>query len=41
VRNIRVSGEGRLSLGRKTETIRVEEIPDSAKVPILRAYLKE
>ncbi|MBA4179775.1 MAG: nitroreductase [Anaerolinea sp.] len=41
VRNIRISGEGRLTLGRRTETIRVEEIPDGAKVPVLRAYLKE
>ena len=41
VRNIRVSLEGRLRLGRKTEAIRVEELPDSAKVPVLRAYLKE
>jgi deazaflavin-dependent oxidoreductase (nitroreductase family) len=41
VRNIRVSGEGRLTLGRQTETVRVEEIADSEKPPILRAYLKE
>lgn len=41
VRNIRVSHEGRLTLGRKTETIRVEELPDGAKVPVLRAYLEE
>lgn len=41
VRNIRVSGEGRLTLGRKTETIRVEELSESARVPVLRAYLKE
>ena len=41
VRNIRVSREGRLTLGRKTETITVEEVPDGEKVPILRAYLKE
>jgi deazaflavin-dependent oxidoreductase (nitroreductase family) len=40
VRNIRVSGEGVLKLGRKSETIQVEEVPDEAKVPILRAYLK-
>lgn len=41
VRNIRVSGEGVLKLGRKRETIGVEELPDEAKGPILRAYLKE
>lgn len=40
VRNIRVSKEGRLTVGRKTETIRVEELADSEKVPLLRAYLK-
>jgi len=39
-RNIRVSGEGKLRLGRKEETIRVEEVPDEAKPPLLRAYLK-
>jgi hypothetical protein len=41
VRNIRVSGEGRLTLGGRTETVRVEEVADSEKPPILRAYLRE
>lgn len=40
VRNIRVSGEGVLKLGRKSETIRVVEVADGEKPPILRAYLK-
>ncbi|MEX0749665.1 MAG: nitroreductase/quinone reductase family protein [Dehalococcoidia bacterium] len=40
VRNIRVSGEGELRLGRKRERITVQEIEDGAKAPILRAYLK-
>ena len=40
VRNIRASGTGELRLGRKRETIRVEELPDATKVPLLRAYLK-
>jgi len=40
VRNIRVTHEGRLKLGRKTETVQVEEVPDAEKPPILRAYLK-
>ena len=41
VRNIRVSHEGVLKLGRKSETVRVEEVAnDETKVPILRAYLK-
>jgi F420H(2)-dependent quinone reductase len=41
VRNIRVSREARLTLGGSTETVRVEEIADTEKPPILRAYLKE
>lgn len=40
VRNIRVSGEGELRLGRKVEPFRVVEVPDDKKLPILRAYLK-
>jgi len=39
VRNIRVTHEGRLTF-RKTELVRVEEVADSEKPPILRAYLK-
>jgi len=41
VRNIRVSREARLTLGRRTETVRVEEVADSDKPPVLRAYLAE
>jgi hypothetical protein len=41
VRNIRVSRTARLTLGRTIETVRVEEVPDGAKPPILRAYLEE
>jgi len=41
VRNIRVSREARLTLGRRTETVRVEELADGDKPPILRAYLEE
>jgi deazaflavin-dependent oxidoreductase (nitroreductase family) len=41
VRNLRVSGEGRLLLGRRVEPFTANEITDDdAKVPILRAYLK-
>ena len=40
VRNIRVSGEGRLSSGRRTEDFRVTELADDEKPPILRSYLK-
>ena len=38
--NMRVAGGGRLVLGRKTEEFTATEVPDDAKVPILRAYLK-
>lgn len=41
VRNIRLSRTARLTLGRETETVRVEEVADRDKPPVLRAYLKE
>ncbi len=41
VRNMRVSGGGRLRLGRKTEDFKATEIPPEPAVPILRAYLKK
>jgi hypothetical protein len=40
VKNIRVSREGELRLGRKREHIRVEEISGEEKVVVLREYLK-
>jgi deazaflavin-dependent oxidoreductase (nitroreductase family) len=40
VRNIRASHEAQLRLGRKTETVHVEEVPDAERPPLLRAYLK-
>jgi deazaflavin-dependent oxidoreductase (nitroreductase family) len=40
VRNIRVSGEGRLMFGRRTEPISVTELADDEKTPLLRAYLQ-
>ncbi|MBE0609352.1 MAG: nitroreductase family deazaflavin-dependent oxidoreductase [Dehalococcoidia bacterium] len=40
VRNIRASGEGVLRKGRQEEPVRVVEVPDDEKLPILRAYLK-
>ena len=40
VRNIRVSGGGRLRLGQRTQEIKVVELPDEQKPPVLRAYLK-
>jgi deazaflavin-dependent oxidoreductase (nitroreductase family) len=40
VRNMRVSHGGRLRLGRHVEPFEAVEVLDTAKVPILRAYLK-
>lgn len=40
VRNIRAAGEAELQVGRRREQIRVEEIADAEKTPLLRAYLK-
>lgn len=40
VRNLRVAGEGTLRLGRRSERFQATEIPDSQKIPVLRAYLK-
>jgi deazaflavin-dependent oxidoreductase (nitroreductase family) len=40
VKNIRVSGEARLVLGRRSEPITVIELPDGAKPALLREYLK-
>jgi len=40
VRNLRASGEGRLLLGRRSESFTAIELDDREKVPILRAYLK-
>ena len=39
VRNIRAAGEGRLRLGRRVEAIRVRELADDEKLPVLREYL--
>jgi|SRR3954468_22752775 len=40
VKNIRKAGGGELKLGRKTEAINVNELPDDEKPELLRAYLK-
>jgi deazaflavin-dependent oxidoreductase (nitroreductase family) len=40
VRNIRVSGGGRLLLGRKVEEFSVEEVTGEQRVQLLRAYLR-
>jgi deazaflavin-dependent oxidoreductase (nitroreductase family) len=41
VRNIRSSGEGELRVGRRVESFRAAELPDEAKVPVLREYLRK
>jgi hypothetical protein len=40
VRNIRVSGGGELRAGRRVERFVVAELPDDAKLPVLREYLR-
>jgi deazaflavin-dependent oxidoreductase (nitroreductase family) len=40
VRNLRVSGEGRLLLGRRGEAFTATELADDEKPPLLRAYLR-
>jgi deazaflavin-dependent oxidoreductase (nitroreductase family) len=40
VRNIRVSGDGRLRLGRHVEEFRAEEVTGEERIALLRAYLK-
>ena len=40
VRTLRVAGEGRLWLGRRSEPFTATELPDGEKPPVLRAYLK-
>jgi deazaflavin-dependent oxidoreductase (nitroreductase family) len=41
VRNLRVSGEGRLVGGRRTEDFTATELADEQKPALLRAYLKK
>jgi len=41
VKNLRVSGNGRLRVGRRTEPFTAIELSDEAKPPVLRAYLKK
>lgn len=40
VRNLRESGEGRLLLGRRSESFSAVEVQGEEKLPVLRAYLK-
>lgn len=39
-RNLRASGEGRLLVGRHSESFTATELDDEQKAPVLRAYLK-
>ncbi len=39
-RNLRASGEGRLLVGRRSESFTAVELSDEQKPPLLRAYLK-
>lgn len=39
-RNLRASGEGRLLVGRRSESFGAVELGDDQKAPVLRAYLK-
>jgi deazaflavin-dependent oxidoreductase (nitroreductase family) len=41
VRNLRASGNGTLRVGRKIEPFRADELADSDKPDVLRAYLKK
>lgn len=41
VKNLRVSGEGRLRLGRGTQPFTAVELADEEKLALLRAYLKK
>jgi deazaflavin-dependent oxidoreductase (nitroreductase family) len=40
VRNIRVVGTGELRVGRRSEPFRALELPDDAKSPVVREYLR-
>jgi deazaflavin-dependent oxidoreductase (nitroreductase family) len=39
-RNLRASGQGRLLVGKRSESFTAVELADSEKPPVLRAYLK-
>jgi deazaflavin-dependent oxidoreductase (nitroreductase family) len=41
VKNLRVSGEGRLRVGRRTQPFTATELSDEDKPALLRAYLKK
>jgi deazaflavin-dependent oxidoreductase (nitroreductase family) len=39
-RNLRVSGEGKLLVGKRSESFTALELADEQKAPVIRAYLK-
>ena len=41
VKNLRVSGEGTLRVGRRTQSFRAVELAQDETAPVLRAYLKK
>lgn len=41
VKNLRASGQGRLRMGRRSQSFRAIELADDEKPPLLRAYLKK
>ena len=41
VKNLRASGQGKLRLGRRTQSFNAVELDDAEKPPLLRAYLKK
>ncbi len=40
VRNVRAGGDAELRVGRRREPVRLIEVPDAEKPPVLRAYLR-
>lgn len=41
VKNLRAAGNGELRVGKRVEAFTATELPDTEKIPILRAYLKK
>lgn len=41
VKNLRASGQGRLRVGKRTQSFRAVELPEEEAPPVLRAYLKK
>lgn len=41
VRNVRAAGTGSLSRGKQVEAVRLVELPDPEREPVLRAFLQQ